>query len=70
MTDLANHTSDLVRRSVEAVSEQAKYIEAADGSFQTIAGAVEELSGDMKQLDKLTMILSGALHKQCSFCIY
>ena len=54
VTDLANHTSDLVRRSVDAVSEQAKYIEAADGSFQTIAGAVEELSGDMKQLDKLS----------------
>lgn len=54
VTDLANHTSDLVRRSVDAVSEQAKYIEAADGSFQTIAGAVEELSGDMKKLDKLS----------------
>lgn len=54
VTDLANHTSNLVRRSVDAVSEQAKYIEAADGSFQTIAGAVEELSGDMKQLDKLS----------------
>ena len=54
VTVLANHTSDLVRRSVDAVSEQAKYIEAADGSFQTIAGAVEELSGDMKQLDKLS----------------
>ncbi len=54
VTDLANHTSALVRRSVDAVSEQAKYIEAADGSFQTIAGAVEELSGDMKQLDKLS----------------
>ena len=54
VTDLANHTSDLVRRSVDAVSEQAKYIEAADGSFQIIAGAVEELSGDMKQLDKLS----------------
>lgn len=54
VTDLANHTSDLVRRSVEAVSEQAKYIEAADGSFQTIANVVEELSGDMKQLDKLS----------------
>ena len=54
VTDLANHTSDLVRRSVAAVSEQAKYIEAADGSFQTIAGVVEELSGDMKQLDKIS----------------
>ena len=54
VTDLANHTSDLVRRSVHAVSEQAKYIEAADGSFQTIAGVVEELSGDMKQLDRLS----------------
>lgn len=54
VTDLANHTSDLVRRSVNAVSEQAKYIEAADGSFQTIAGVVEELSGDMKQLDRLS----------------
>ena len=54
VTDLANHTSDLVRRSVDAVSEQANYIEAADGSFQTIAGAVEELSVDMKQLDKLS----------------
>lgn len=60
VTELANHTSDLVRRSVNAVSEQSKYIAAADGSFQTIAGVVDELSGDMKQLDKLSCNLDAS----------
>ena len=54
VTELANHTSELVRRSVEAVAEQAKYIDAADGSFQTIAGVVDELHEDMEELDKIS----------------
>ncbi len=54
VTELANHTSDLVRRSVEAVAEQAKYIDAADGTFQSIAGLVGELNDDMEQLDRIS----------------
>ena len=54
VTELANHTSDLVRRSVEAVAEQAKYIDAADGTFQSIAGVVGELNDDMEQLDRIS----------------
>lgn len=60
VTELANHTSELVRRSVQAVEEQAGYIEAADGSFQTIADAVDELHADMKQLDTLSGTLDAS----------
>lgn len=60
VTELANHTSDLVRKSVQAVEEQSKYIEAADGSFQTIAGVVDELHNDMEQLDKLSGTLDAS----------
>ena len=54
VTDLANYTSEMVRKSVDAVAEQAKYIDAADSSFQAIAGVVDELHGDMEELDKLS----------------
>lgn len=54
VTELANHSSELVRRSVEAVEEQAKYIDAADQSFHVISGVVDELHGDMQQLDRLS----------------
>ncbi|MGN0435398.1 MAG: methyl-accepting chemotaxis protein [Wujia sp.] len=74
VTELANHTSELVRRSVDAVGEQAKYIEAADGSFHSIAGVVDELHGDMQQLDKLSgtldesnnSIISGLANQQAA----
>lgn len=54
ITELANHTSNLVRRSVESVDEQAKYIEAVDDSFQAISGVVDELHDCMEQLDQLS----------------
>ncbi len=74
VTELAQHTSDLVKISVEAVAEQAKYIDAADGSFQTIAGVVDELHGDMEELDKLSgnldasnnSIIDGLANQQAS----
>lgn len=54
VTELANQTSELVYRSVDAVNEQAKYIEAADESFRAISGVVDELHDCMKQLDQLS----------------
>jgi methyl-accepting chemotaxis protein len=54
VTDLANQTGELIKKSVAAVAEQAEYIEAADSSFQSIAGSVEALHGDMTQLDTLS----------------
>ncbi|MDD6327048.1 MAG: methyl-accepting chemotaxis protein [Lachnospiraceae bacterium] len=54
VTELANQTSELVYRSVDAVNEQAKYIEAADESFRAIADVVDELHSCMKQLDQLS----------------
>ncbi|MGN0151559.1 MAG: methyl-accepting chemotaxis protein [Wujia sp.] len=60
VTELADHSSELVRRSVEAVEEQAKYIDAADASFQIISGVVDELHGDMKQLDHLSNSLDAS----------
>lgn len=60
VTELANHTSELVRKSVLAVEAQAKYIEAADGSFHSISNVVDELHGDMKQLDSLSCNLDAS----------
>lgn len=60
VTELANHTSELVRKSVLAVEAQAKYIEAADGSFHSISGVVDELHGDMQQLDSLSCNLDAS----------
>lgn len=60
VTELANHTSDLVRKSVNAVEEQTKYIDAADGSYNTIAIAVDELHSNMQQLDKLSGTLDAS----------
>lgn len=54
VTELANYTSEMVKKSVLAVGEQAKYIDAADSSFQAIAGVVDELHVDMKELDKIS----------------
>ena len=54
VTELANYTSEMVKKSVMAVEEQSKYIDAADSSFQAIAGVVDELHGDMAELDKLS----------------
>ena len=54
VTELANYTSEMIKKSVEAVEEQSKYIDAADSSFQAIAGVVDELHGDMEELDKLS----------------
>ena len=60
VTDLANHTSELVRQSVSAVEEQSKYIDAADTSFQSISDMVNALDGNMKQLDKLSGTLDAS----------
>ena len=60
VTELANHSSELVRRSVCAVEEQARYIDAADQSFNTISGVVEELHGDMEQLDQISNSLDAS----------
>ncbi len=60
VTDLANHTSELVGKSVQAVEEQAKYIDAADTSFQSISEMVNALDGNMKQLDKLSGTLDAS----------
>ncbi len=60
VTDLANHTSELVRQSVSAVEEQSKYIDAADTSFQSISNMVNALDGNMKQLDKLSGTLDAS----------
>ncbi len=54
ITYLANKTSDLVKESVEAVNEQGVYIDQVDHSFHTIAGVVDELHGNMTQLDELS----------------
>ncbi len=54
ITYLANKTSDLVKESVEAVNEQGGYIDQVDSSFHTIAGVVDELHGNMTQLDELS----------------
>lgn len=54
VVELAGHTSDLINQSVRAVDEQAKCIDAADHSFQTIAGAVDKLHVEMKQLDSIS----------------
>lgn len=59
ITVLANQTSQLVKKSVDAVSEQGLFIEQVDESFHTIAGVVDELHGNMTQLDEL----SGELHE-------
>ncbi len=60
VTDLANHTSELVGKSVQAVEEQSKYIDAADTSFQSISEMVNALDGNMKQLDKLSGTLDAS----------
>ncbi len=60
VTELANHSSELVRRSVCAVEEQARYIDAADQSFNAISGVVEELHGDMEQLDQISNSLDAS----------
>ncbi len=54
VTLLANRTSDLVRKSVEAVNEQGEFIEQVDSSFHTISNVVEELHGNMTSLDSLS----------------
>lgn len=54
VVELAGHTADLINQSVQAVDEQAKCIDAADHSFQTIAGAVDKLHVEMKQLDSIS----------------
>lgn len=60
VTDLANHTSELVGKSVQAVEEQSKYIDAADTSFQSISEMVNALDDNMKQLDKLSGTLDAS----------
>ena len=60
VTDLANHTSELVGKSVQAVEEQSKYIDAADTSFQSISDMVNALDNNMKQLDKLSGTLDAS----------
>ncbi len=54
VTELAKHTSDLIEQSVRSVAEQAKCIDAADNSFQVIAGAVDQLHMEMDQLDSIS----------------
>ncbi|MDE5873956.1 MAG: hypothetical protein K2H07_08610, partial [Lachnospiraceae bacterium] len=54
VTELAKHTSDLIEQSVHSVAEQAKCIDAADNSFQVIAGAVDQLHMEMEQLDSIS----------------
>lgn len=54
VTELAKHTSDLIEQSVHSVAEQAKCIDAADNSFQVIAGAVDQLHMEMDQLDSIS----------------
>ncbi len=54
VTELANHTAELIRKSVDAVTEQSRYIDAADTSFNSIAGVVDELHSDMRNLDSLS----------------
>ena len=54
VTELAKHTSDLIEQSVHSVAEQAKCIDAADNSFQVIAGAVDRLHMEMEQLDSIS----------------
>ncbi len=54
VTELAKHTSDLIEQSVRSVAEQAKCIDAADNSFQVIAGAVDQLHMEMEQLDSIS----------------
>ena len=54
ITELANNTSLLIKKSVDAVEEQARYIEAADTAFNTIAEVVDELHQDMEVLDSIS----------------
>jgi methyl-accepting chemotaxis protein len=54
ITDLANQTIELIKKSVDAVAVQSGYIDAADNSFHSIADSVENLHRDMTQLDKLS----------------
>ena len=60
VTVLADQTSSLVKKSVDAVTEQSRYINQADRSFQTIAHVVEELQGNMGQLDELSATLDSS----------
>ena len=60
ITDLADETSELVKKSVSAVGEQTKSIVAADGSFHKISSVVDELHEDMQKLDKLSGTLDAS----------
>ena len=60
VTALANETAELIKKSVDAVAVQSQYIDAADGSFHSIANAVEDLHGDMTQLDNLSGTLDAS----------
>lgn len=60
ITELANHTSSLIYKSVEAVADQTNHIEAIDISFKTISTVVEELNSCMKKLDTLSSNLDAS----------
>jgi methyl-accepting chemotaxis protein len=54
ITKLADQTSELVMNSVNASAAQAEYIDEVTGSFQSIAGVVDELHTNMTSLDALS----------------
>lgn len=58
ITELSNHTTKLVNNSVQASEAQAEYIDEVTNAFESIAGVVEELHGNMSSLDSLSTNLS------------
>lgn len=58
ITELSNHTAKLVNDSVQASEAQAEYIDEVTNAFESIAGVVEELHGNMSSLDSLSTNLS------------
>ncbi|MGN0439049.1 MAG: methyl-accepting chemotaxis protein [Lachnospiraceae bacterium] len=58
ITELSNHTNQLVNNSVQASEAQAEYIDEVTNAFESIAGVVEELHGNMSSLDSLSTNLS------------
>lgn len=57
VTKLADKTSELVKNSVVASNAQAEYINEVTGSFNSIAGVVDDIHNNMTDLDSLSSTL-------------